>query len=291
MTLDAAVTLARELAISAGIGGDVVSAERRGFRVVVDVGAAMAYVASDDAGGRRLGLERQLLRVLQTRVPVGLPVPLVDHPRGCLRLKVQGRSGFAHHRRAMTEPAVATEYAGELARVMAAFHTAIGSDEFATWLAAGLPGSALLERADVELAASTMAAAERDKAVAFLEQPVSEDERCFLHGDFGSHNLVVDERGRITGVFDIEEAALGDRHHDMRWLPSYGPAALRAFVEAYQRLAVPIDIQRILRRHALAALEQLGWGLREPELHYRTGRTLAQTRAWAVEALARAPRF
>ena len=90
MTLDAAVTLARELAISAGVRGDVVSAERRGFRVVVDVGAAMAYVVRDDAGGRRLA-------------------------------------------------------------------------------------------------------------------------------------LVVDERGRITGAFDIEEAALGDRHHDMRWLPSYGP--------------------------------------------------------------------
>jgi hypothetical protein len=42
MTLDAAVTLARELAISAGIGSDVVSAEQRGFRVVVDLGAAMA---------------------------------------------------------------------------------------------------------------------------------------------------------------------------------------------------------------------------------------------------------
>ena len=81
MTLDAAVTLARELAISAGIRGDVVSAERRGFRVVVDVGAAMAYVASDDAGGRRLALERQLLRVLQTRVPVGLPLREERWPR------------------------------------------------------------------------------------------------------------------------------------------------------------------------------------------------------------------
>jgi aminoglycoside phosphotransferase (APT) family kinase protein len=78
---------------------------------------------------------------------------------------------------------------------MAAFHTAIAPDEFVAWLAAGLPGSALLERADVQLAASTMAAAERDKAV-------SEDERCFLHGDFGSHNLVVDEQGRITPALE-----------------------------------------------------------------------------------------
>src|SRR5438552_3627274 len=216
MTVDRAVALARELARGVGLDPDVASAESRGFRVVVDCGAAVAYVAGDDAGGRRLALERRLLRVLQTRVPVALPAPLVEHPRACLRLKVRGRPGLDHHRRAMANPSVAHDYAGELARVMAAFHAAIAPDEFPTWLAAGLPEAPYVDRADVELAASTMAPPERVKAQSFLAQPPPVDGRCFLHGDLGSHNLVVDDDGRITGVFDIEEAAVGDRHHDMR---------------------------------------------------------------------------
>ena len=43
-----------------------------------------------------------------------------------------------------------------------------------------------------------------------------------------------------------------------------------------------VDERRV---HALVALEQYGWGLREPGQHHRTGRTLAETRAWALQAL------
>lgn len=134
---------------------------------------------------------------------------------------------------------------------------------------------------------------ERDAALAIVAahtaQVVAPGDRTFLHGDLGSHNVVVDDRGRIAGLFDLEEAAVGDRHHELRWLPSYGERIERRTLEAYCRESgAAVDETRLRRAHALAALEQYGWGLRAPQEHHRTGRTLEQTRAWAREVVARA---
>jgi hypothetical protein len=57
-------------------------------------------------------------------------------------------------------------------------------------------------------------------------------------------------------------------------------------VDAYRRASgTALDAYRVRRLHALVAIEQLGWGVREPEQHHRTGRTIEQTRAWACTAL------
>ena len=135
--------------------------------------------------------------------------------------------------------------------------------------------------------------ADRAIALALIEahraQVVAPADRTFLHGDVGSHNLVVDGNGRIAGLFDFEESAAGDRHHEMRWLPSYGDRFVRRVLEAYRaRTGAAIDEVRLNRAHALAALAQYGWALRRPDEHHRTGRTPDQTRAWAIEAVTRA---
>jgi hypothetical protein len=52
-----------------------------------------------------------------------------------------------------------------------------------------------------------------------------------------------------------------------------------------EKTGMAVDMPRVRRVHALAALEQYGWGLRTPEEHRRTRRTLAQTRAWAERAV------
>ena len=112
------------------------------------------------------------------------------------------------------------------------------------------------------------------------------DGACVLHGDFGSHNLLLDSRGHVCALLDFADARRGDRHFEMRWLPSYGELFLGCFVNAYRRASgTSLDAYRVRRLHALAALEQLGWGVREPEQHHRTGRTLEQTREWACAAL------
>jgi hypothetical protein len=60
-------------------------------------------------------------------------------------------------------------------------------------------------------------------------------------------------------------------------------------LEAYRaRVREPVDPRRVMREHALAALEQYGWGLRAPGEHHRTGRTLEQTHAWVLQAVANA---
>ena len=96
--------------------------------------------------------------------------------------------------------------------------------------------------------------------------------------------LRVEARGGHT--LDFEEVCVGDRHHEFRWMPSYGePFLLRALDVYRERTRATIDVARVRRLHALVALEQFGWGLREPDEHRRTGRTLADTRAWAECAL------
>ncbi len=79
---------------------------------------------------------------------------------------------------------------------------------------------------------------------------------------------------------------MADRHHEFRWLPSYGEANLAVALAIYREKAgIAVDVPRVRRVHALAALEQYGWGLRAPEEHRRTHRTLAQTRARAERAV------
>ena len=91
---------------------------------------------------------------------------------------------------------------------------------------------------------------------------------------------------RVLLVEDFEEVCVGDRHHEFRWMPSYGePFLLRALDVYRERTRATIDVARVRRLHALVALEQFGWGVREPDEHRRTGRTLADTRAWAECAL------
>ena len=132
---------------------------------------------------------------------------------------------------------------------------------------------------------------DRRRALALVEahraQVIASADRTFLHGDVGSHNLVVDGNGRIAGLFDFEESAAGVRHHELRWLPSYGDRIVRRVVEVYRaRTGAVIDEVRLRRMHAVAPLEQYGWALRAPDEHHRTGRTRDQTRAWAIEAVA-----
>ena len=120
----------------------------------------------------------------------------------------------------------------------------------------------------------------------YNQQVVAPSDRTFLHGDLGSHNLLVDERGRVVGLFDLEEACVGDRHHELRWLPSYGEDFVSRFLARYREGGgALVDERRVRRLHALVALEQYGWGLREPSQHHRTGRTLEQTRGWALRAV------
>lgn len=292
MTIDltAAIAIAVDLAQQAGVDARVVRAESRSGRVVVELPHHIVWIAGDDGSARRLAVERRVLAALAGRLPVEIPRSVAHAARACLRTKVVGRSGLDQHRRAMTDATVAADYAVELAGLFAAVHGALSTAELARLVDAGLPRVARLDLDDVVRAARDLDGARRDRALDLVEvhraQAVAPGDRAFLHGDLGSHNLVVDDAGRITGLFDFEESCEGDRHHEFRWMPSYGPAFVRRALDVYgECTGASVDIRRVRRLHALVALEQLGWGLREPAEHVRTGRTLDETRAWAARAI------
>ena len=281
-----AVALARR----AGAEARVLRVELRTGRILVELPSHVVWLALDPAGAARLAVERAVLGALAGRLPVAIPACVVHDERACLRTKVVGQSGLDHHRRVMGDPALAHHHAVDLAGLFAAVHTALTPAERAQLVAAGLPTRAPLDRDDVARAAGALDPDRRDRALALLDaqrlQVVSPADCTFVHGDLGSHNMVVDAAGSITGLFDFEESFEGDRHHEFRWMPSYGPAFLAAALDVYRRrTGAGVDVTRVRRIHALAALEQLGWGLRAPTEHVRTGRTLDETRAWAEHAV------
>jgi hypothetical protein len=77
----------------------------------------------------RFAAEREVLHAIGGRLPVTIPSPVAHDDHVCLRTKVIGASGFAHHQRAMTDPAVAATFAIELGSSFAAVHTVLSAAE------------------------------------------------------------------------------------------------------------------------------------------------------------------
>ena len=197
-----------------------------------------------------MAVERLTLHRLAGRLPVAIPVPVLADGPVCLRTKVVGGSGLLHHEYALADRSIGDAYADDHAALCAASHTAFSSNELDALVAAGLPAAAQLDLDDVVRGAEAMP--DRARALALVEahraQVIAPADRTFLHGDVGGHNLVVDGNGRISGLFDFEESAAGDRHHEMRWLPSYGDRIVRRVVEVYRaRPGVVIDEVRLRR--------------------------------------------
>jgi len=197
---------------------------------------------------------------------------------------VSGRSGLEHHLRAVDDQAVGEAWARQFGMLFATVHTALSADALEALIATGLPKRPAVDLDDVRRGAAALSSIKAQRLVDSYEP---DGDRTFLHGDLGSHNVVVDGQGQIVGLYDFDETCVADRHHEFRWLPSYGEANLAVALAVYQaKTGVVVDIARVRRVHALAALEQYGWGLRAPEEHHRTQRTLAQTGVWAERAVA-----
>ena len=109
-----------------------------------------------------------------------------------------------------------------------------------------------------------------------------------LHGNWHSHNLIFSYGyQQLMGVLDFEEASIGDRHYDFRYLPSMAStfALLNELIFYYERLAnVTLNFDRILAWHVLTDLGDALWNteaqrdvavgpanLRAQELLFRLG--------------------
>ncbi len=100
-----------------------------------------------------------------------------------------------------------------------------------------------------------------DARGAGLRQPDWDDYTgplCFLHGDFSLDNVIVDPvSGRLVGVIDWGNAALGDPAWDFGWLVlTRGWRFTHAVLGAYQR---PIDDGFLDRLKANAESQAVQW--------------------------------
>jgi hypothetical protein len=82
-----------------------------------------------------------------------------------------------------------------------------------------------------------------------------ESDLVLVHGDLGTHNLAFDPvTRRVTGLYDFEGFALRDRHHDSKYLPSYGPAVMARVLDEYRRrTGVTLRVERIRLWHLATA--------------------------------------
>jgi aminoglycoside phosphotransferase (APT) family kinase protein len=260
-------------------------------------GERVAHLPPDDASAVRLARERRLLALIAPRVDFAVPRPLgpLDAPLD-LRARVPGVSGpagLAAHFRAIADPARAARLADDFARIAAGLHQALSAAELAALGPAPAPAWPMAAARLAALAPSLpgdLAARASEVVARYGGIEVAPADHALVHGDLGSHNFGFDDAGGVTGLFDFEEAAAGDRHRDFRYLPSYGEPAFPLALAAYAtRTGFVPSLERVCLYHAATALSYLAWRADDPADHdRRSGRDGEQALAWADLAVSSA---
>ena len=75
----------------------------------------------------------------------------------------------------------------------------------------------------------------------------STDDICVLHKDFKGTNTVIDDSGRLAGVFDFVNSNIGERASEFRYFYNpKKPAFLTKMIDEYERISgIRIDMNRI----------------------------------------------
>ncbi len=126
---------------------------------------------------------------------------------------------------------------------------------------------------------------------AYERTAIGVDDRALVHGDLGLHNIATDPRTTdLRGVFDYDDAAWADRHHDFRYLlfDDRRQDALDAALEVYEpAIGRPLGRSRVLLYNAACAASYLAFRLGTRPEQRSCGRTLAEDLDWVRGALAR----
>jgi aminoglycoside phosphotransferase (APT) family kinase protein len=277
-----------------GVAPEELQLTRRDWRWQATLpGERMLHIPVDALGARRLAGERRLLRALAPRVSFAVPDPLgpLDGPLD-LRRRVAGDTGMRLHWSTLEDPARAERYAEDLARVLAELHGAFAPAE----LRAVAPPPDVVEYPrpvpGLRAVVASLPADIHARLHAALDRYATLDpdgpEPVLVHGDLGTHNLAFDpETRRVVGLFDFEGATAHDRHHDFKYLPSFGPRVMRRVLDGYRaRSGATIDVGRVRLVHLATALSFWAWREADPDGHdARSGRDRDQALAWVGHAL------
>lgn len=177
---------------------------------------------------RWLAAEARLMPRLAPLLPLAVPVPEVVSDDGPWRVR---------HRLVPGEPIVTHRLDAADGRRVGEFLRALHDAPPGTWAGTGI--TAVDDRVrEVELMRTTvlplLPADLQEEAAALLDRcRAASHPRVLRHGDLGPEHLLT-TGGRVTGVIDWTDTALGDPALDLSWLVHRTPAAFaEALVAAY----------------------------------------------------------
>ena len=257
----------------------------------------LAWFPSNAQGRERLVRERRVLRLVAARCSFQVPRLLFESEQGWdLRAPVPGLCDpWGLYRRVVADVALAGRLGRAIGSVLAEQHTRISRNDAAGWLPARPawpePGDSIRHRLPRVIDDRRLLAAIDRALDAYDRTEIAADDRVLVHGDLGLHNVAVDPKTtEFRGVFDYDEAAWADRHHDFRYLLFHDERQemLDAALEVYEPvIGRALSRGRVRLYNAACAASYLAFRLGTPPDQPSCGRTLAEDLKWIRGALAR----
>lgn len=199
----------------------------------------------------------------------------------------------------LPDTAFATQTGEAIGRILAEQHTKIERQAVTGWLSRGISfpvHPALICDRISQVISDAALLSEIDAVLRQYEALQIEATDCVLvHSDIGLHNLAFDpDTLTVQGIFDYEEAAWADRHHDFRYLVfDFDRLEMLETALAVYEPAVGVQLsrQRIYLYNAVCAFGFLAYRLGTPADEKSCGRTLAEDLRWTRWAIAQLEQF
>jgi aminoglycoside phosphotransferase (APT) family kinase protein len=240
--------------------------------------------------------ERRVLRLLQARCTFKAPRVLREGAAGAM--DVRSMVGIdcdtaAIEAAARGDADTASAIGAAIGKILAEQHTRIALADVEGWLrrAPSWPESRawIVERIRAIVDDRSLLRGANAVMSAYEELRVRQADCALVHTDVALHNVAFDAEHRVCGVYDYEEAAWADRHHDFRYLALDDHDELsKAAMSAYRDITgYAIRADRIALYHAACALTYLAHRAGTAPDERSCGRTLAEDLRWSRAAIAR----
>jgi len=286
---------------SAGIyvaPGTVIIEQRDGRRLVRVPGDRLAWFADGEPGRKTIARERRVLRLLAARCTFAVPTVVFESLDGTfdVRTSVPGLvDPWGVFEKVKADRALAERIGAEIGAILAEQHTRISEAEVAGWLPSRVPWPEpspwILARLPHVVTDGALLANIRGLLERYDASRVTDADRALVHNDVGFHNLALDPTTHmVRGIFDYENAAWADRHHDFRYLlfDAGHEELLEAALAVYEpAVGLRLSRDRIRLYNAAAAAAFLAYRDGVPPDQRWCGRTLDQDLAWVRYAMGR----